>query len=163
MDKDFQDRIDDYILSRMSDEDRYQFENEIAQDEARKNQLEFTRNIKIAIKSRQDKMAMLEQMKIRYDRDKKAELPKSESASTKRLDVKKISKHVLWSASGFAAVLIIGLLVVNRPAYDSDPLFEVSGGAALGAPNDNNQLAPGEIVNDTIPKDTVKVIIAIPD
>ena len=56
MKKDFQDRIDEYILGRMTDEEKAQFEAEVNQDESKKEQLEFTRNVKGAISSREDKM-----------------------------------------------------------------------------------------------------------
>ena len=68
MKKDFQDRIDEYILGRMTDEEKAQFEAEVNQDESKKEQLEFTRNVKGAISSREDKMAKLKMMQRMYDR-----------------------------------------------------------------------------------------------
>ena len=57
MKKDFQDRIDEYILDRMSDEEKAQFEAEVSHDESKREQLEFTKDVKSAISSRADKMA----------------------------------------------------------------------------------------------------------
>ena len=68
MKKDFQDRIDEYILGRMTDEEKAQFEAEVNQDESKREQLEFTRNVKGAISSREDKMAKLKMMQRMYDR-----------------------------------------------------------------------------------------------
>ena len=67
MKKDFQDRIDEYILDRMSDEEKAQFEAEVSHDESKREQLEFTRNVKGAISSHADKMAKLKMMQRMYD------------------------------------------------------------------------------------------------
>ena len=45
MKTDFQDRIDEYILGRMTDEEKAQFEAEVNQDESKREQLEFTINV----------------------------------------------------------------------------------------------------------------------
>ena len=72
MSRDFQDKIDDYVLGRMSVEERADFEKEVDQDEEKREQLEFTRNVKNAISSRQDKLAKMAKMKARYEHNEKA-------------------------------------------------------------------------------------------
>ena len=49
MENDFQDRIDEYILGRMHDEEKAQLEMEINQDESKKEQFEFTKNVVLKI------------------------------------------------------------------------------------------------------------------
>ena len=48
----FQDRIDDYLLDRMSDEQRNSFESDAAKDAELKEQLQFTETVQQATKSR---------------------------------------------------------------------------------------------------------------
>ena len=52
MKQDIQDRIDDYILDRMSTEDRLRFEDEVSQNALEKDRLDFTRNLRVAVNLR---------------------------------------------------------------------------------------------------------------
>ena len=54
----FQDRIDEYLLhsDTMSEEDKAQFLKEIEEDAEKKEQYEFTKNVKQAIVSRGEKL-----------------------------------------------------------------------------------------------------------
>lgn len=54
MKQEFQDRIDDYIFDMMSDDDKVLFEEEVKQDKSKREQLEFTENLKAAIVSREE-------------------------------------------------------------------------------------------------------------
>ena len=63
---DFQDRIDDYLLDRMSDEERKSFESDAAEDVELKDQLQFTETVKQATKSRNEKLAAMEEWKDDY-------------------------------------------------------------------------------------------------
>lgn len=121
MNKDFQDRIDDYILGRMSSEEIAKFEEEVNGDESKREQLEFTQNVKKAISSRQEKIARLSEMKMMYDEERN---PASRATGTDgichRPAPKKPSRRIWLWASGIAAIFIIGLLVI-RP-FD-DPLY----------------------------------------
>ena len=71
MNGDFQDRIDDYLLGRMSDEEKIQFEKEVGEDKSKREQLEFTQNVKSAISSREDKLKRLDMMKGMYDDERR--------------------------------------------------------------------------------------------
>ena len=129
----FQDRIDEYLLhgNNMSEEDKAQFLKDIEEDAEKREQYEFTKNVKKAVKSRGDKLkAMAEfQKEMKHGR----------------------RKVWLWISS-IAAVLVIGffainpLFVENAPTVnvrgDEDDVFEVT------APADS-------IGNDSISTDSI--------
>ena len=56
MRKAYQDRIDDYLLDRMSKEERHAFEKEIENNDGLQGQLEFTEMVQRAMKSKDEKM-----------------------------------------------------------------------------------------------------------
>ena len=169
MKKDFQDRIDEYILSRMSDEDKAQFEVEINQNESKREQLEFTKNVKSAITSREDKLARMRMMKRKYDYDHYQVAASMQPTGTDdRCYVpapqhaeKKFAKRICWWASGIAAVLVIGLFVFDPFGYElSSP-----DGIIRGEENDvfnidiETLMINDSIVNDTISsRDTIIVV-----
>ena len=179
MKKDFQDRIDEYILGRMTDEEKAQFEAEVNQDESKREQLEFTRNVKGAISSREDKMAKLKMMQRMYDREHQQVAASMRATGTddcqyapaSQYAEKRPSKRILWWASGIAAMLVIGLFVVNP--FGSGTLQTPSGFSPSfkGSPNEmirgeendvfdiETPILNDSIKNDTIPpRDTVIVI-----
>lgn len=180
MKKDFQDRIDEYILGRMTDEEKAQFEAEVNQDESKREQLEFTRNLKGAISSREDKMAKLKMMQRMYDCERQQVAASMRATGTddcqyshapQYIEKKKPSKRIWVWVSGIAAVLVIGLLVVNP--FGSDSLQTPSGFSPSfkGSPNEmirgeendvfdiETPILNDPIKNDTIPpRDTVIVI-----
>ena len=171
MKKDFQDRIDEYILGRMSDEKKAQFEAEVNQDESKKEQLEFTRNVKGAISSREDKMAKLKIMQRMYDRKHNQVAASMRATGTddcqyspapQNVEEKKPSKRIWWWASGIAAVLVIGLFIVNP--FGSDTLQTPSGSSPSFKGNPNEMIRGEEndvfdietpILNDSIKNDTI--------
>ncbi|MBR2015146.1 MAG: hypothetical protein IJ998_06980 [Alistipes sp.] len=180
MKKDFQDRIDEYILGRMTDEEKAQFEAEVSHDESIREQLEFTRNVKGAISSREDKMAKLKMMQKMYDREHQRVVASMRATGTddcqyshapQNIEDKKPSKRMWWWASGIAAVLVIGLFVVNPFGSDTmqtpsgfSPSFKGNPGEMIrGEENDvfymESPIQKDLIKNDTIPpRDTVIVI-----
>lgn len=92
MNPDFQDKIDDYVLGRMPFDSKAGFEAEIIQDKLKREQYEFTRDVKAAVDSRQQKMCQMELMKGRYD-------------STRAKDRHKASDRILLWTSCAAVVL----------------------------------------------------------
>ena len=171
MKKDFQDRIDEYLLDRMSDEEKAQFEAEVSHDESKREQLDFTRNVKGAISSRADKMAKLKMMQRMYDREHQQVAASMRATGTddcqythapQYVEEKRPSRRIWWWASGIAAVLVIGLFVVNP--FGSDTLQTPSGFSPSfkGRPN---EMIRGEvndvfdieapILNDSIKNDTI--------
>ena len=134
MDNNFQDRIDEYLLhsDTMSEEDKAQFLKEIEEDAEKKEQYEFTKNVKQAIVSRGEKLkAMTEfqkEMKSHYHR-----------------------KTWLWISS-IAAVLVIGFFAINPLFVENSPTDNVRGDENdvfdMTAPADS--VAADSISTDTI-------------
>ena len=130
----FQDRIDEYLLhdETMSEEEKVQFLKEIEEDAEKKEQYEFTKNVKQAMVSRGEKLkAMTEfqkEMKSHHHR-----------------------KTWLWISS-IAAVLVIGFFAINPLFVENSPTDNVRG--------DENDVfdmtAPADsISNDSISTDTI--------
>lgn len=91
MKQELQDRIDDYMLNRMSDKERQAFEKEVNDDPELKNQLEFSMKVQQGINNRNEKLAAMR----KWD---KPSVP---------------VRRVIYWASGVAAVFIAGLFVIN--------------------------------------------------
>lgn len=171
MKKDFQDGIDEYILGRMTDEEKAQFEAEVNQDESKREQLEFTRNVKGAISSREDKMVKLKMMQRMYDRKHQQVATSMRATGTddcqyspapQNIEEKKPSKRIWWWTSGIAAVLVIGLFVVNP--FESDTL-QTPSGYSPSFKGDPGEMIRGKendvfdfetpVINDSIKNDTI--------
>lgn len=90
---DFQEKIDNYVLGKMSAEDRDKFEKEVSQDKEKQEQLKLTQNVSTAIKSRNEKLAMMQKWE-------------QERIASKR-------KIMAWASSavGIAAVFAIGFFL----------------------------------------------------
>ena len=133
----FQDRIDEYLLhgDTMSEEDKAQLLKEIEEDAEKKEQYEFTKNVKQAMVSRGEKLkAMTEfqkEMKSHHHR-----------------------KTWLWISS-IAAVLVIGFFAINPLFVENSPTDNVRGDENdvfdMTAPTDS-------ISNDSISTDTVTLL-----
>ena len=134
MDYNFQDRIDEYLLygDTMSEEDKAQFLKEIEEDAEKKEQYEFTKNVKQAIVSRGEKLkAMTEfqkEMKSHYHR-----------------------KTWLWISS-IAAILVVGLVAINPLLVETSSHDNVRGDE-----NDVFEMtAPADSIDtDSISSDTI--------
>lgn len=175
MKKDFQDSIDKYILGRMSDEEKTQFESEVNQDASKKEQLEFTKNVKNAIGSREDKLAKMKMMQRKYEQEYQQVAASIRPTGTDgrcyapdpRYAEKKSSKRIWWWASGIAAVLVIGLFVVNPFVICFSPIGSSPNEIIRGEENDVFDTVPPMINdstgNDTIPHDTTNVVKGILD
>ena len=136
MDNNFQDRIDEYLLhsDTMSEEDKAQFLKEIEDDVEKREQYEFTKNVKQAMVSRGKKLkAMTEfqkEMKSHHHR-----------------------KTWLWISS-IAAVLVIGFFAINPLFVENSPTDNVRGDEndvfEMTVPTDS-------INNDSISTDTISL------
>ncbi|KIP55122.1 hypothetical protein ST41_09745 [Prevotella pectinovora] len=130
----FQDRIDEYLLhsDTMSEEDKAQFLKEIEEDAEKKEQYEFTKNVKQAIVSRGEKLkAMTEfqkEMKSHYHR-----------------------KTWLWISS-IAAILVVGFFAINPLLVETSSHDNVRGDE-----NDVFEMtAPADSIDtDSISSDTI--------
>jgi hypothetical protein len=162
MDEKFQDRIDKYLLNRMDDAEKTEFLREIEQDEEKKEQLEFTQDVKDSIRSREEKLQALAQFQRQYEQERRISAyratgteraacycPAPEVAATKPVRSKK--KIWLW-ISGVAAVLVIGFFAIkpmfdyeSSPNYNGAPMEQMRGGDEVFSP------APADSTdNDTI-------------
>jgi len=134
MDKDFQDRIDEYLLrgNKMSEEDKAQFLKEIEEDAEKKAQYEFTKNVKEAFVSRGDKLKAMADFQKEYET---------------RDDKSNFRKKLVWFSS-IAAVLVVGFFAINSLFVYETPNDNVRG--------DDNVFKIME-PNDSVKSDTVAV------
>ena len=130
----FQDRIDEFLLHNdaMSEEDKAQFLKEIEDDVEKREQYEFTKNVKMAMVSRGEKLkAMTEfqkEMKSHYHR-----------------------KTWLWISS-IAAILVVGFFAINPLLVETSSHDNVRGDE-----NDVFEMtAPADSIDtDSISSDTI--------
>ena len=129
MDNNFQDRIDEYLLhcETMSEEDKAQFLKEIEEDAEKKEQYEFTKNVKQAMVSRGEKLkAMTEfqkEMKSHHHR-----------------------KTWLWISS-IAAILVVGFFAINPLLVETSSHDNVRG--------DENDVFDMTVPTDSINNDSI--------
>ena len=125
----FQDRIDEFLLHNdaMSEEDKAQFLKEIEDDVEKREQYEFTKNVKMAMVSREEKLkAMTEfqkEMKSHHHR-----------------------KTWLWISS-IAAILVVSFFVIN-------PLF-VENSSKDNVRGNENDVFDMTVPTDSISKDSI--------
>ena len=130
----FQDRIDEFLLhnNAMSEEDKAQFLKEIEDDVEKREQYEFTKNVKQVMVSRGEKLkAMTEfqkEMKSHHHR-----------------------KTWLWISS-IAAILVVGFFAINPLFVENSPTDNVRGDE-----NDVFEMtAPADSIDtDSISSDTI--------
>ena len=117
MKDEMQDRIDNYLLNRMSDEERKSFEADLTNDEELKQQLEFTEKVIRALRSRNEKLAAMEEWKDDYTWEENGEEPTNKLDPTDSRDdecpdtpeKKQPSRRkMFYWISGIAAIFIAG-------------------------------------------------------
>ena len=133
MDNNFQDRIDEYLLhcETMSEEDKAQFLKEIEEDAEKKEQYEFTKNVKQAIVSRGEKLKAMTEFQKELKRSNR--------------------KTWLWISS-IAAILVVGFFVINPLLVETSSHDNVRGDE-----NDVFEMtAPADSIDtDSISSDTI--------
>ena len=129
MDNNFQDRIDEYLLhgDSLSEEAKAQFQKEIEEDEEKKEQYEFTKNVKQAMVSRGEKLKAM------------TEFQKEMKHSNR--------KTWLWISS-IAAVLVIGFFAIN-------PLFMEKNSPTDNVRGDENDVFDTTVPTDSINNDSI--------
>lgn len=136
MDKDFQDRIDEYLVggNKMSEEEKAEFLKEAKENDEKKEQLEFTRTVIKAIVSRGEKL-------------------KDMAEFEKELKKTKQKNMLLW-ISGIAATLVVGFFTIttqysfestNDNMRGDDDVFDIT------APTDS-------MANDSTSTDTITLL-----
>ena len=99
MKEEYQDRIDNYLLGRMSEAERVSFERDLNLDDKLKEQYEFTKAVKNALM-----MEKIEEDISRWDQEyvkEKSKKPKSQ-------------RRVFYWISGIAAVFVVGFFLFNK-------------------------------------------------
>ena len=133
MDNNFQDRIDEYLLHEdtMSEEAKAQFLKEIEEDEEKREQYEFTKNVKQAMISRGEKLKAM------------TEFQKEMKHSNR--------KTWLWISS-IAAVMVGGFFAINPLLVETSSHDNVRGDE-----NDVFEMtAPADSIDtDSISSDTI--------
>lgn len=102
----YQDRIEDYLLDRMSDDERLVFEKELEKDDELRDQFEFTSTVKTAL--------MLENIENDISNWKEARKMRETVAVASNP-----KRHLLYWISGIAAVLIVGFIIFD--VYQPSP------------------------------------------
>lgn len=121
---DFQDRIDDYLLDRMSDGERKRFESDIANNPELEEQLKFTKTIHQATKSRNEKLIKIKKWRDDYIREgRNASVGNyiatgtddyyCEPTQVTRHKQHTDSRKITYWLSGIAAIAIIGVFFVK--------------------------------------------------
>ena len=133
MDNNFQDRIDEYLLhgDTMSEEAKAQFLKEIEEDADKKEQYEFTKNVKKAVVSRGEKLKAMTEFQREMKRSNR--------------------KSWLWISS-VAAVLVGGFFAINPLLVEKSSHDNVRGDE-----NDVFEMtAPADSIDtDSISTDTI--------
>lgn len=137
----FQDHIDDYLLGRMSDEDSKAFEQELKNNDELREQMEFTKDVQTAAKSRNEKLAKMQEWKDDYewedDRGVAAaryrptgsgyeSCPASSMDQTRTMPRSSSRRYLYW-ISGIAAIFIVGFFLIhNYMGSEEDMMFNPS-------------------------------------
>ena len=153
----FQDRIDDYLLDRMSDEERTSFETDAAEDAELKEQLQFTETFQQATKSRNEKLAAMEEWKDDYvwEDDRAVAASAAEYRPTgsgfdycpapemenRRVATSSPIKKMLYWVSGIAAIFVVGFLLIQNLYVANSPVeYMLSNDMTLRAGSDNSEI-----------------------
>lgn len=127
-----QDRIDNYLLNRMSGEERWAFEQDMEQDKELREQVEFTKDIQTALKSRNEKLAQMQEWQEEMDRaygyratgsDRHYSSMPTMERQADQLPPPRKKRHLIYWVAGITAIFIIGLFVLPIvTVYESAPV-----------------------------------------
>lgn len=162
MDEKFQDKIDNYLLDRMDDAEKESFWHEVEQDDERKEQLEFTRNVKDSIRSREEKMRVLTLFQRQYEEERKVRAMRATGTDSAcycpaprvvAIEPVRPKKRVWLWISGVAAVFVVGFFAINPMfVYDSSPNDTKSMEQIRG----EKDVFDGSVFVDSMDNDTIK-------
>lgn len=124
----FQDHIDDYLFGRMSDEDSRSFEQEMKRNEELREQMEFTKDVQTASKSRNEKLAKMQEWKDDYEWEDHRSVAAARyrptgsgydscpAPSEKKIYVTPYSsrKQIIYWISSIAAIFIVGFFIFHN-------------------------------------------------
>ncbi len=166
MDKNFQDRIDKFLLhgDELSEEEKVQFLKEVEEDTEKKEQYELTKNVKEAITSRVEKLKAMETFQRPYynelsfaDASMDGTYDYCATFESECADIIENEKQAtphgrkwLW-ITGIAAVVVIGIFAIGS-------YFTLSQKFAPGNVRGDGEIfdgAPKMAAPDTINSDTI--------
>ena len=161
---DYQEKIDDYLLNRLPDEERLAFEKEIGENAELREQLEYTRSIREAITSRSEMLAAMRE----WENDYQWENERAAVAHAVNEAPRPAKKRLVYWISGVAAVLVVGLFLLLRPTNPNPDVIlgdSFRGGRDYNVINDKLQqkdyeeaLAYIELEADSIKMDSIEII-----
>ena len=133
MNKEYQDRIDKYLLGQMSEQDSQNFENEIANNRDLKEQFEFTKNVKEAIVGRKRRLAQIKEWKEAYEAKKSLEKEEYRPTGSgydysirpqTEIEFKPQSsrRRYLYWISGIAAIFIVGFFLFSSDFLNNEEI-----------------------------------------
>lgn len=102
----YQSQIDDYLLNRMSDEERQEFERELNVNQEIHEQFSFTNDVKNVVKSRNDILAKIQEWDDDYKKEKKQNV-----SNRHRF------KRIMYWSSGIAALFVAGFFIAQSVSY----------------------------------------------
>ena len=128
MKQEYQDQIDNYVLDQMDDTEKTAFEQEAAQNAELQEQLQFTKDVALATKSRDEKLAKMEDWEDDYvfEDDRRVvatnyrptgsgyDACPSPSAEQTFAKPRSSGKKAFYWISGIAAIFIAGFFLVNN-------------------------------------------------
>lgn len=154
---DYQDRIDEYLLNRMTDEERSTFEQDVNHDEELQDQLSFTKDVQQIVIRRNEMLAKMKQWEeegLLEDNDTEVAEYRATgsgynycpapSREEKHPIAHSSSRRVIYWLSGIAAVFVAGFflfqnLYVTDTADDYLSTMQMSE-VTLRAGSDNSEL-----------------------
>lgn len=139
MDTKFQDKIDEYLLrgGNMAEEEKARFLEEAGQDEEKREQLEFTKNVMDAIRSRASKLEALAELRQMHEN----------AQGHGAAEPGRMAKRTWLWTSGIAAAIAVAFLAV-RPALIGDPSHSNGGTPTEQARGDDG------VFENAVPADT---------
>lgn len=128
MKQEYQDQIDKYVLGQMDDTEKSVFEQDVAQDAELQEQLLFTKDVTSATKSREEKLAKMENWEDDYVFEDNRRVSAtnyrptgsgydacpSPSAEQTFAKPRSSGKKAFYWISGIAAIFIAGFFLVNN-------------------------------------------------
>lgn len=124
--------IDDYLLDRMPNVERLAFEKEVETDSELKEQLEFTKSLQQAMKSRSEKLALMKEWESAYEWQYDLDVAQTRAAGSgyescsvpstddNRFEKKSSRIRILYWVTGMAAMFVAGFFILNKPNMGDD-------------------------------------------
>lgn len=121
MNIEYQEKIDNYVLGKMTTEERKSFEEELTVNKELREQYDFTLQLKNAITSRQEKLKLLKFWEEHYPTEPQYRPTGTEFDNSKYHPRHSSPKKMIMWFSSIAAVLIIGFFALRPSVYVSSP------------------------------------------